>query len=232
MVFEIVVHVATLASVLLFYRERVTQLVRGVLARRPEALRFGGKLVLATLPAVVAALAFGDFLEAQFIRPRGGASVCSSRRGAVDHTDDASPRARLGRAELGHGASGWAARRRCDPARRARAAASRCRGARARAWRRSRRREFSFLMSVAAISGAAVWAAARAAGIPAPGIARGARVRRRHRVRLRRRRDLVLHPPAARAAACTVFAYYTWAAGLRDVLADAHVGDGSKRARS
>jgi undecaprenyl-diphosphatase len=72
-VFEIVVHVATLVSVLLFYRERVAALVRGVLARQPEALRYGGKLIVATLPAVLAALVLGDFLKSQFESARAAA---------------------------------------------------------------------------------------------------------------------------------------------------------------
>jgi hypothetical protein len=55
--------VATLVSVLLFYRERVGQLVRGVLARS-QALRYAGKLVLATRRA--SAVTVGDFLESQF----------------------------------------------------------------------------------------------------------------------------------------------------------------------
>jgi undecaprenyl-diphosphatase len=67
--FEVAVHVATLVSVLIVYRRRVAFLTVGVLQRRPEALRYVGKLVLATLPAVVAVLAVGDFFEAQFESP-------------------------------------------------------------------------------------------------------------------------------------------------------------------
>jgi undecaprenyl-diphosphatase len=66
MLFEIVVHVATLASVLIFYQRRVGELILGALRGRPEAWRYVGKLGLATLPAVLAVLAVGDFLEAQF----------------------------------------------------------------------------------------------------------------------------------------------------------------------
>jgi len=63
--FEVTVHLATLFSVLLFYRKRVVELVVGVLRGRPGALRYAGKLALATLPAVLAVLALGDFFEAQ-----------------------------------------------------------------------------------------------------------------------------------------------------------------------
>ena len=67
--FEIVVHVATLASVLVFYRRRVAYLAHGVLKRDPAAWQYAGKLVLATLPAVVAVVLAGDFFEAQFESP-------------------------------------------------------------------------------------------------------------------------------------------------------------------
>ena len=66
---EVTLHVATLASVLVVYRRRVTGLVTGALCGRGDALRYGMKLGLATLPAVLAVLVAGDFLEAQFEAP-------------------------------------------------------------------------------------------------------------------------------------------------------------------
>lgn len=69
MLFEIVVHVATLVSVLIFYRQRVTRLVVGVLRGRGEELRYAAKLVVATLPAVAVVLVFGHFLESLFDAP-------------------------------------------------------------------------------------------------------------------------------------------------------------------
>jgi undecaprenyl-diphosphatase len=69
LLFEITVHVATLVSVLVFYRRRVGELVVGAVRGRPEAWRYGGKLVVATLPAVAAALLLGDWLDAQFDHP-------------------------------------------------------------------------------------------------------------------------------------------------------------------
>lgn len=68
-VFEVAVHVATLVSVLVFYRRRVGVLVVDTLRGRPEALRYVGKLALATLPAVALVLVAGDFLEGLFDRP-------------------------------------------------------------------------------------------------------------------------------------------------------------------
>ncbi len=68
-VFEVALHVATLVSVLIVYRRRVIELVVGVLQRQPDALTYVAKLGVATLPAVAVVLAFGDFLEAQFDAP-------------------------------------------------------------------------------------------------------------------------------------------------------------------
>ena len=68
-VFEIAVHVATLASVLVFYRARVASLVVGALRGDPAAIAYGAKLAVATLPAVAAVLLAGDLIEAQFESP-------------------------------------------------------------------------------------------------------------------------------------------------------------------
>ena len=70
LLFEISVHVATLVSVLIFYRRRVASLTLGVLRGRGDDLRYAGKLALATLPAVVAVLLVGEFFEAQFDSPK------------------------------------------------------------------------------------------------------------------------------------------------------------------
>lgn len=67
--FEVAVHVATLLSVLVVYRQRVANLVRGMLRRERDAWSYVGKLALATVPAVVVVLAAGDWLEARFDDP-------------------------------------------------------------------------------------------------------------------------------------------------------------------
>jgi undecaprenyl-diphosphatase len=68
-VFEVAVHVATLLSVLIFFRGRVLYLLRGALEGSRDAWIYGGKLALATLPAVAAGLVALDFFEALFERP-------------------------------------------------------------------------------------------------------------------------------------------------------------------
>jgi len=65
-VFEVVVHIATLASILLVYRQRVAELVGGLVAGRGEAWRYAALLVLATLPAVAAGLFLRAPIEALF----------------------------------------------------------------------------------------------------------------------------------------------------------------------
>ncbi len=68
-VFEVAVHVATLLSVLAFYRARVAALAFGALSGRRDALEYVAKLALATVPAVALVLIAGDFLEGLFDRP-------------------------------------------------------------------------------------------------------------------------------------------------------------------
>ena len=67
--FEIAVHLATLVAVLLFYRRRIQELLRGVLGGDSGAWGYVGKLALATLPAVVAGLTARDFFESLFGAP-------------------------------------------------------------------------------------------------------------------------------------------------------------------
>jgi undecaprenyl-diphosphatase len=61
--FEVAVHAATLLAVLLFYRSRVGELVLGTLRGDPNAWRYGLKLAVGTIPAVVAVLLARDFFE-------------------------------------------------------------------------------------------------------------------------------------------------------------------------
>ncbi len=101
--FEVAVHLATLGSVLIFYRRRVGELALGGLALRPEALRYVGKLALATLPAVATVLWIGDLLEAQFESARS-AGVCLIVTGGIVWTTRRTvPEARL--SEPGWGAA-------------------------------------------------------------------------------------------------------------------------------
>lgn len=65
-VFETVVHVATLCAVLWVYRGRVLELARGVVGGEGPAIRYLGMLALASIPAGVVGVAGRDFFEAAF----------------------------------------------------------------------------------------------------------------------------------------------------------------------
>ena len=66
LLFEVAVHVATLVAIVFFYRIRIFELVTGVLRGEQAALEYAAKLVVATIPAVVVGLSAKDAIEAQF----------------------------------------------------------------------------------------------------------------------------------------------------------------------
>jgi undecaprenyl-diphosphatase len=69
LVFEVAVHVATLGAILIYYRKRVAQLIAGVLQRDQAALGYAAKLAVGTSPAVMVGLLGKDFIEQQFVNP-------------------------------------------------------------------------------------------------------------------------------------------------------------------
>ena len=77
--FEIVVHVATLVAIVLFYRMRILALVRGFFARERESVEYVGKLAVATLPIVVVGVTAKEWIASQFANPSlvGGALLVS-----------------------------------------------------------------------------------------------------------------------------------------------------------
>jgi len=64
--FEVVVHVATLASVIVAYWGRIVELVRDMFRGGREGWRYAGLLVLASVPAGLAGVFFKDFFERTF----------------------------------------------------------------------------------------------------------------------------------------------------------------------
>jgi undecaprenyl-diphosphatase len=69
LVFEIAVHVATLVAIVVFYRRRIGQLTTGVLTGQGESYSYVAKLAVATLPAVVVGLTAKDAVESAFQNP-------------------------------------------------------------------------------------------------------------------------------------------------------------------
>jgi len=67
--FEVVVHLATLVSVLVAFRRRIGQLVAGALRGEKESWRYVGLLAVATVPAVIVGLGLKDLVEGLFEAP-------------------------------------------------------------------------------------------------------------------------------------------------------------------
>lgn len=66
---EVALHVATLISVMVVYRSKLLELLLGTVRRDPTSLRYVGMLILATLPVVVIGLFFRDAIESAFDTP-------------------------------------------------------------------------------------------------------------------------------------------------------------------
>lgn len=69
LLFEIAVHVATLIAIVIFYRRRILELIKGVFARQWASIEYVAKLAVGTLPAVAVGLLAKDFIEEQFANP-------------------------------------------------------------------------------------------------------------------------------------------------------------------
>ncbi len=69
LLFEVAVHVATLVAIVFFYRERIQAIVVGFFGGDRETLEYVGKLAVATLPAVAIGLTAKDWIAAQFSNP-------------------------------------------------------------------------------------------------------------------------------------------------------------------
>lgn len=63
---EVALHVATLGSVLVVYGRRLWEIIRGVLSGSRESIHYAALLIVATIPAVVVGLLFNDYIEAHF----------------------------------------------------------------------------------------------------------------------------------------------------------------------
>jgi undecaprenyl-diphosphatase len=63
---EVVLHVATLLAVVIVYWQRLIELTIGAIARRPEAWRYVGLLAVGTVPAALIGFLFADWFERAF----------------------------------------------------------------------------------------------------------------------------------------------------------------------
>ena len=103
LVFEVAVHVATWFAIVVFYRARIAGLVRGVFAGQPDAWRYTSKLAVATLPAVAVGLLARERVEAAFDTPAVVGVGLLVTGGLLWTTRWSEPRAR--RVEPGWGAA-------------------------------------------------------------------------------------------------------------------------------
>ena len=67
--FEVAVHLATLISVFVIYRVRLRTLLDGIIRRDGEILRYLGLLLLATVPAGLLGVLFGNTVKSLFENP-------------------------------------------------------------------------------------------------------------------------------------------------------------------
>ena len=67
--FEVLVHLATLLSVLIVYRQRIAEVLRGLVAGHGAAWSYAGLLLIATLPAGLLGVALRDYFERTFHSP-------------------------------------------------------------------------------------------------------------------------------------------------------------------
>jgi len=98
LVFEIAVHVATLFAVVLFYRTRIFELAWGALRGDADAWRYVGKLLVGTIPAGTIGLLARDSIEEIFAAPwvAGGCLIATgcivwSTRGRLEAASGEEP---------------------------------------------------------------------------------------------------------------------------------------------
>lgn len=63
---EVALHIGTLVALLFFYRDWLGRLIRGLMRGEREAWRMGGLLVLASVPAALAGMVMGHWIESYF----------------------------------------------------------------------------------------------------------------------------------------------------------------------
>ena len=96
--FEVAVHLATLLSILLVYRSRVTELLGGMLTGERAAFEYAGLVIVATIPAGVLGVFAKDQVEALFDNPIvpgvaliGTGIILWSSRSPIERANDERP---------------------------------------------------------------------------------------------------------------------------------------------
>ena len=218
-VFEVVVHVATLCAVLWVYRERVSGLAVGVVRGDGPSLAYVGLLGLATVPAAAAGFWARNFFEGMFDRPVAAAAFLLVSGLAAWSIRWSAPRAEDGRPGPGRAVAVGLAQAVAIFPGISRSGLTVATGA-GLGVQVVRMAEFSFLLSVPAIGGAALLqvgeleGAARALGAPALALGFAAALVSgiaAIRIFVRMLETRTFHR----------FAYYCWAVGLAYLAAAA-----------
>jgi len=72
---EVALHVGSMLSIMVYYRQRLIGVVTGALRRDPAAWRLVANILVAALPVLVVYPLFGKLIEAQFDSPRATAAL-------------------------------------------------------------------------------------------------------------------------------------------------------------
>jgi len=70
MFFDVMLHVGTLLSIFVFFRKKLIQLFLGIIRREKESCLYAFYVVLASIPTAIIGIGFKDPLEALFVNPR------------------------------------------------------------------------------------------------------------------------------------------------------------------
>ncbi len=154
-VFEVTVHVATLCAVCWVYRGRLAALIRGVCSGDRRGIRDAGLLVAATLPAAAAGVGLRSTLEPTFERPVFAAAMLLVTGGFVWSIRRLSRRGTRARPTV-RGALAIGLAQACAILPGISRSGSTVAAATAAGVEPRRAAEFSFLLSIPAIGGAAV----------------------------------------------------------------------------
>ncbi len=63
---EVTLHLATLVAVLIVYREKIIEIIQGVFRGERESIRYAMAVILATIPAVIVGFTLKDAIESSF----------------------------------------------------------------------------------------------------------------------------------------------------------------------
>ena len=65
-VIEVVLHIGTLLSILIFFRKDIYKLLRGIIDKNQDSVSYGLYIIVATIPVVIFSLAIKDYIDSIF----------------------------------------------------------------------------------------------------------------------------------------------------------------------